>query len=175
MDTVKIQNTAYMELIDSSRNHFKFYRIIYLDNGKAVIAYGRIGTENAAVKVYNHSQAADKYWEKRDKGYAEKSDTYINHQYINVQKAGFVVHDDLGSTGRVPDSDSYDKEKYEKVLDKIDLLVESLNETDGDHASEYVNRARLIKRLVMKDKTISRDQLLELKDMWEYYADLSTV
>lgn len=132
MEKVKIVRQKYLELIDHSNNHFKFYRMTELDNGKWVQQNGRIGNVGTA-RVFSNSIWYDKLNEKLSKGYVEKNDTYINHVNEGLAKHGFIL-DDGGSEQPV----EVDMEKYARVKDKILKLIDDVTKATGD-VDEKVN------------------------------------
>ena len=159
---VKIISEQYLELIDGVINHYKFYRVIRLNNGQAVCAHGRIGTENAAVNVYTDLKGQDKYWEKRKKGYLDAYDRYTGHDITNIKKAG--INEAVTMAEQSEPEPSYDIEKYNNIVENITKLLNIV--VDNKHREQV----SIVYKRIDRTKSANYDDLKLLHDIWELYT-----
>lgn len=164
MESAKIIKTQYLELINDLKNHYKFYRVITLDNGKAVCAHGRIGVMNAAVDVYSEQKGQDKYREKIDKGYLDTIERTTNsgHKEFNVNKAGFAFEDEP----------EYDVEKYNDIVKKITKLMDQIAdaESEGIEVKKHREQVNNVYKRITRKKSADYDDIKLLYDISELYT-----
>lgn len=127
MQKVKIIHEAYLE--NTGGNHYKFYRMIALNNDKLVCAYGRIGKSNPAVKIYNNNEWSSIYTQKISKGYAATVDPSPLDRENNIRKAGFILDDNK--------NDLELDRKVKKVVDNIDMLRQMVKKVLNSYVNSY--------------------------------------
>jgi len=141
MIQVKITESVYLELIDSSKNQYKFYRLTKLDNGKWLRQNGRIGTAGASeIYAINNSTNgfSTKYNEKINKNYEHATEEFASFIEPALNKFGFQI-----ASLNIPVDDFEMSAKGERNIKKIKEIRQEyfdsvINDTLGQH--RYIDK-----------------------------------
>ncbi len=155
MISVNKTEKIYLECIDPDENHFKFYRMTKLDNGKWLSQNGRIGKEGTKRLFHiNHDKNGwdVKYDEKITKGYRKAQDHHPHFAELALNHFGMTS---LDTVVEAVDPDTQEKEqKAERILEQIATIKKALSTENPN--TETWNRVNSIQKQVAENKTFPR-------------------
>lgn len=187
MIEVKILETKYLEFVEPSNNHYKFYRLTLLDNGKWLQQNGRIDTFGAkrVFSEYNDKNGYDaKFTEKLNQGYEIENDPNPHHIEQGLNHFGFTAMSDedtmknsaeeiLGAEVIFANDESVeDKRKKESILNRIEIIKEQLSATENDHIFKEINKIDTFQKIYEIEKRVAtgsfpKEDVKFMEDVWQ--------